>query len=129
MVFFEVDGKEYELKMNFKAIKHLNSLYSGGAMDVIGKAFLQDLELFTRVIHAALLHTKENFSYKKIEEEIEAKFDEEKLSTDYITEVLNAMVVEHFFYRQMVNKIKKADKKMAESLDILMNTEKTETEA
>lgn len=119
MVFFEVEGKEYELKMTFKSVQHLNGLYQGGAMEVIGKAFLQDLELFTRIVHAALFHTQMNFSYKTIEEEVEKKFDAEQLTTEYIQDVLNAMVLDHFFYRQMVEKVKKADKRMEAALDIL----------
>lgn len=128
MVFFEIDGKEYELKMTFKSVQHLNSLYEGGALMVIGNAFMQDLNLFTHVIHAALFHTKENFSFKKIEEEIEARFDAEELSMEYIQKVLNSMVLEHFFYRKMVEKFKKTDKKMAAALEMLMKEDEKETE-
>lgn len=120
MLVFQIEGKEYPLKMTFQGVEHLNSLYQGGAMEVIGKAILNDLTLFKQVIHAALLHNKAGISIKQVETELENMFEQEKLTGDYIKDLLNALVVKHFFYAPIVKRIMKTDKQLTAQLEAFM---------
>lgn len=120
MATFEINGKEYELKLTFKAVRHLNGLYEGGAYALIGKALMGDLDTFINIVHAGLLHTGENFKLKDIEETIEQLFDAEKLDQDAITKISNEVVVNSFFYAKTVDKLLKDNPQAKKALETLM---------
>lgn len=120
MVSFEINGKEYELKLNFKAVRHLNSLYQGGAYELIGKAMLGDLDTFINIVHAGLLHTGENFKLKDVENAIEKLFEEEKLDQDEITRISNEVVTNSFFYKPTVEKLTKKNPQAKQALDLIL---------
>src|SRR5690625_1288710 len=87
MTMFEIDGKEYELKLTYKSIKYLNGLFDGGSYELIGKAIQGDIESFPKIVHAALFHTDENFALSTVEEQIEELVDSGKLSLDQIARI------------------------------------------
>lgn len=108
MVTFEINGKEYELKLTFKSIKYLNKIYGadeGGALALVLHAVQGDIELFPHVIYAGLMHTGENFSYKTIEKAIEQAFEDEKIDLDYVIKTSNKVVTNSFFYRATAKKL------------------------
>ncbi|MFJ5716530.1 tail assembly chaperone [Neobacillus sp. NPDC093127] len=121
MARFEIDGKEYELKLTFESVKHLNGQFDGGSMELIGRAMMGDLDTFIKIVHAALFHAGQNFSFAVVEKEIEKAFAEEKLDMDYVLKVSNEVVVESFFYKTTAAKLLKSDPKAAEQFKMLMN--------
>ena len=119
MATFEINGKEYELKLTYQAIKRLNNAFEGGSYEVIGKAIQGDFEAFPIIVHAALLHTGENISFKSVEKEIESLIDAEKLSMEDITKVCDEVVTQSFFYKTTVDKLMKANPEMKKALEQL----------
>lgn len=111
MARFEIDEKEYELKLTFASVKHLGNLYEGGALALIGRAVSGDLDTFAYIVHAALFHTGENISLKKVNEAIEKLFDAEQLDMDAVLKISNEVVIESFFFKKTVAKMMKQDPK------------------
>ncbi|HDR7310281.1 MULTISPECIES: tail assembly chaperone [Bacillus cereus group] len=100
---FEVNGKEYELKYGFEAIKLIDS--NGGAFEFVQKAMRGGLEDFVDVIYYALIHTGEGITRKDVEAEVERKLMSEELSFDDILKVNKAVVLNSFFFKKTVNKL------------------------
>ncbi|MED4828135.1 tail assembly chaperone [Bacillus atrophaeus] len=120
MARFEIEGEEYELKLTYKSVQHLNGLHSGGSFELIGKALMGDVETFVHVIHAGLFHTEKNISISKVRKAIEELIDQEKLDMDTVLKLSNEVVSGSFFYKKTAEKILKKDPKAAEMLaDIL----------
>lgn len=119
MATFEINGKEYELKLTYKAIKHLNNSFEGGSYELIGKAIAGDFDTFPKVVHAALFHTDENFSFKLVEEEIEKLIDEEKLSMEDVAKICDEVVTQSFFYKATVDKMMANNPEMKKALEQL----------
>lgn len=119
MATFEINGKEYELKLTYQAIKRLNNAFEGGSYEVIGKAIQGDFEAFPIIVHAGLIYTGENISLKAVEKEIESLIDAEKLSMEDITKVCDEVVTQSFFYRPTVDKMMKANPEMKQALEQL----------
>ncbi|MHC8516771.1 tail assembly chaperone [Sporosarcina sp. ITBMC105] len=120
MATFEINGKEYELKIDLKAAQYLNSIYDGGSFDVIGKAMMGDLDLFPHIIHAGLRHTKENFSFAQVEEAIVDATANEKLDLDGILKLSNEVITQSFFYKKTVEKLLKDNKQARKAIDQLL---------
>lgn len=116
MARFEVAGKEYDLKLTFASVKHLNGLLQGGSLELIGRAMTGDLDTFVNIVHAGLFHTGENFSLKAIEKAVEEAFEAEKIDMDYVLKVSNEVVTDSFFYKKTVEKLLKNDPKAAKEL-------------
>ena len=118
MAKFEIDGKEYDLKLNFKAISDINKKYDS-ALDFVGQVMQGDFDTFIDVIYYGLYHTGEGFKRKDIAKEIEQKFENEELDLDYILVTGNEVVTDNFFFRKTVNKMMDSDpemKKQAEQI-------------
>lgn len=105
MATFIIDGKEYDLKIDYNAVKRLNSAFEGGSYEVIGKALSGDFDAFPIILHAALLHTGEKFTFKKVEAAIEEAFNNEAISFDDIQRISNEVISESFFYKPTVTKL------------------------
>ena len=116
MAVFNIDGKEFELKLTYKAVKHLNGLFDGGAYEIVGKALSADLDAFPKVIHAALIHTGENFSIKEVEDAIESAIDDEVLAFEDISKILDEVVTQSFFFKATVTKMMERNPEMAKAL-------------
>lgn len=118
---FEIDGKEYELKITYDAARYLNGVYkdeANGSMAVVLRAIQGDLDIFPHIIHAGLLHTGENFAFKIIEEEIEKSINEERTSFDDIIRISNEVVTNSFFYRQTaIRLLGVTDEELTEMVD------------
>lgn len=119
MVTFEIDGKQYELKLNFKAVKYLNGLHQGGAYELIAKAIMGDLDTFVHIVYAGLLHTEKNFRLKDVENAIEELFEEQKLDQDAVTKICNAVVTDSFFYKPTLDKLLKDNPEAKKALEQL----------
>ena len=120
MARFEINGKEYELKLNLDGVQYLNDLYEGGSFEVIGKAIMGDLNTFPHLIHAALFHTGENFSLKDVKKAIDDAIQNEKLDLDGVIKLSNEIVTNSFFYKKTVEKLLKKDERAKEALKILL---------
>src|SRR5690625_2158762 len=119
MVTFEINDKEYELKLTYKAIKYLNGIFEGGSYELIGKAIQGDIESFPKIVHAALFHTDENFALSTVEEQIEELVDSGKLSLDQIARICDEVVAQSFFYKATIEKLMKSNPEMKKALDQL----------
>lgn len=121
MATFEINGKEYELKITYAAVKRLNNVHEGGSFELIGKAMQGDFETFPHIIHAGLLHTGENFAFKDIEKAIEEAVENERLSLDAIIKLSNEVITNSFFYKPTVDKLSKQNPEMKKALEQLLN--------
>lgn len=108
---FEIDKKEYELKLTFGNIYELNKKYEGGSNEVVMACMQGDLELFVDAIYFGLMHTKEGFTRNKVMENIEKQFEEGKISQEFIEELLNEVVAESTFYQKTTKKLRTQMKK------------------
>lgn len=102
MTRFKINDKEYELKLTYQSLKYLNKLYGadqGGALQFVAKAMQGDLETFPHIIHAALFHTEENFSFKTVEKAVEEATVNGELDYGDILRLSNELVTDSFFYR------------------------------
>jgi len=120
MATFLINGKEYELKLDWKAVKYLNGLYEGGSFELIGKAMMGDLETFPRIVHAALFHTGENFALETVEQAIGEAIAEERLDMTGVLRMSNEIVNDSFFYKATVAKLLAKDKKAKTAIDELL---------
>lgn len=121
MATFEINGKEYELKLTYAAVKRLNKVHEGGSFELIGKALQGDFDTFPHVVHAGLLHTGENFTLEDVEKTIEDAVENEKLSFDDIMRLSNEVVTQSFFYKPTVDKMAKKNPEMKQALEQLLN--------
>lgn len=120
MTTFEIDGKEYELKLTYASVARLNKAFEGGSYELIGKAIAGDFEAFPIILHAALLHTDENFSLAKIKGAIEDAFNNESISFEDMQKIANEVVSESFFYRPTIDKMMKQNPEMRKAYEQLM---------
>ena len=121
MATFKINGKEYELKITYAAVKRLNNVHEGGSFELIGKAMQGDFDTFPHIIHAALLHTDEKFTLKAVEDAIGELIENEKLSFDDIMRLSNEVITNSFFYKPTVDKLTKKNPEMKKALEELLN--------
>ena len=119
MATFEINGKEYELKLTYQSIKLLNKSIEGGSYGIVGNAIAGDLEAFPNIVHAGLIHTGENFSLKTVESEIEKLIDSEKLSLDDVAKICDEVVTQSFFFAKTVKKMVDANPEIEKALKLL----------
>jgi len=119
MAMFEINDKEYELKLTYKAIKHLNGLFDGGSYELIGKAMQGDIESFPQIVHAGLFHTKENITLKAVDTRIEELIDNGELSQEGIAKISDEVVTQSFFFKATVDKLMKNNPEMKTALEQL----------
>ncbi|MBC1286888.1 hypothetical protein HB818_14075 [Listeria booriae] len=119
MAQFEINGKEYDLKLTFDSIDYLNN-DEGGALGLVGQVFTGDLKTYVKIVYAGLKHTGENFTYDDIRKEVEAQIEAEKLDLDKIMKDGNEIVANSFFYKKTVNKLLKNEEAKA-AMEQLLN--------
>lgn len=120
MATFKVNGKEYDLRLEWAGVKRLNGLYEGGSYELIGKAIQGDLNTFPHIIQAALMHTKENFALEAIEDAISEAMASEEIDFQTILRMSNEVVTDSFFYKAVVTKLLAKDKKARAALDEIL---------
>jgi hypothetical protein len=118
MAKFEMNGKEYEVKLDFKAVSDINKKYDS-ALSFVGEVMQGNFDAFIDVIYFGLYHTGEGFTRKQIEKEIQQKFENEELDLDYILVTGNEVVTDNFFFRKTVNKMMKSDPTMKEQMETI----------
>lgn len=116
---FEIDGKEYDLVLDYRGVKYLNKVYDGGSFELISKAIMGDLEAFPHILRAALIHTKMNFTLEQIEDRIGELMAEEKLDMQSVLKLSNQLVNDNFFYKATVAKLLKDSPEATELLKTL----------
>src|SRR5690606_11476562 len=119
MAVFEIDGKEYELKLTYAGVRRLNNAFEGGAYEVIGKALSGDLDAFPVIVHAALIHTGENFTQKTVDAQIEKMFEEGTLTFEDITKLSDKVVTQSGFFAPTVKKMMDKNPEMKKALEQL----------
>lgn len=117
---FTVQGKEYKLSIDFDSVEYLNSLYDGGAMQLIAKVMTGDVSTFVHVIHAALFHTGQNFALETIRSEVKKLFTEGKLDLNSMMKTGYNMIADSFFYKPTVEKMMSRDPRMKTELEMLL---------
>lgn len=105
MATFEINGKEYELKLNFKSVAYLNKIAEGGSFGLIVKVLQGDVEIFPHIIFAGLFHTGENIPLKDVEKAINDAVENEKMTFSDIYKLSNDLVTKSFFYKDVVQKL------------------------
>lgn len=120
MATFIIDEKEYDLKIDYNAVKRLNNAFEGGSYELIGKALAGDIEAFPIIVHAALLHTGEKFTLKKVESAVNDAFEAESISLDGLQKITNEVITESFFYKPTVTKLMKQNPEMKQAYESLL---------
>lgn len=115
----EVNGVKEEIKLTWASITLLNNLHPEGNLDLIAQALQGNMETFRNVINAGLLHTKKDYSFDQVEEAIDKAFSEGKITMTSILDILNEVVLEHPFYKGMVERMLNASPESKDSLAIL----------
>ncbi|GIN10221.1 hypothetical protein J26TS2_00880 [Shouchella clausii] len=116
MATFTMDGKEYELKLTYQGVTHLNDTVEGGSFGLIGKALMGDIGVFANIVHAGLMHHGKNFSFNEVKEEIADQIEKEKLDAQDIFRISNEVVTDSFFYKSQAEKLMADNPKAAEAL-------------
>src|SRR5699024_3733193 len=116
MAVFNIDGKEFELRLTYKAVKHLNGLFEGGAYEIVGKAVSADLVASANDIHAALTRTGKYVAIKEVEHAIESAIDGAVLAFDDISKIPDQVVTQSFFLKATVTKMMERNPEMAKAL-------------
>ncbi|AVV07550.1 hypothetical protein E1Z16_10995 [Listeria monocytogenes] len=102
---FEINGKQYDLKLTLESIDYLNKLDEGGALALVGKVFTGDLQTYVNIVFAGLKHTGENFTLDSVTKAVEQAIENETLDLDRVMRDGNALVANSFFYKKTVNKM------------------------
>ena len=118
MAVFEIEGKEYDVKLNLEAINKINKKHNS-ALEFVGEVMQGNIDVFIDVLHFGLLHTGEGFTRKQVEKEFNEKFENEEIDLDYILVTGNEVVTDNFFFRKTVNKMMKSDPSMKEQMDLI----------
>lgn len=119
MVTFEINDKEYELKLTYKSIKYLNGKFDGGSYELIGRAIQGDIEAFPLIVHAGLFHTGDNIAFKTVEARVEELIDNGEISLEDIAKIADEVVTQSFFYKATVDKLMKNNPEMKKALEQL----------
>lgn len=122
MATFEINGKEYELRIDYKAIVKLNNSFKGGSMELIGQVLASNIEVYPTIIQAGLLHTGEEFTKKQIEDELSKAIGEQKLSLEDLRKLGGELVTENFFYKPTLEKLLANDPEAKKAYDQLLST-------
>lgn len=118
MAVFEIDGKEYELKLINSTTKVIAKRYEGGHMGFLGQCMSGDEDTFEDAVYYGLKHTNEGFTRKKIEEEIGKKKDNEELSLKGMLSIIDEVIFESFFYKEQVERMTK-DKETKQQFEMI----------
>lgn len=120
MATFTINEKEYELKLTFESVKRLNNSFEGGNIEVIGLALAGDFDAFPKIVHAALIHTGNNFTQKAVNGAIEEAFEREELTLESIQRITNEVVTDSFFYRPTVEKMFEGNPALKKELEQIL---------
>src|SRR5699024_9381405 len=113
-------GKEDDYNITYKPVNRLNKAFEGGSYELIGKAIAGYFEAFPIIVHAALLHTGENFSQADVTQAIEDLFAKEAITFDDFQRISNEVVTESFFYKPTVQKMMNQNPEMKKAYEQLM---------
>lgn len=117
---FEIKGEEHEVRLDFKAIQHLNSLYQGNGYGLIQRALSGDIDTYIEIINAGLFHTGKGFKKSDVAKEVEAAVMEERLDMFDINKTCYAVVSENFFYKKILEKVILKDPSARKQIESLM---------
>ncbi|HET6528953.1 MAG TPA: tail assembly chaperone [Balneolaceae bacterium] len=119
MANYEIDGKEYELKLDFKAVSEINKKYDS-ALEFVGEVMQGNFNSFIDVVYYGLYHAGKGFSRKQIEKDVEQKFEAEQLDLDFILKTGNEVVADNFFFRKTVKKMMNQDPEAQKQFEALV---------
>lgn len=117
---FEIDGKEYELKITHESIKHLNKSEDNGVYGLLGNILKAEFNTYLNVVYAGLLHTKEGFTKEKVENAVYEKIEKQELDFDTIQKTMYHLVAENFFYKATMNKLLAKEPEAKKQIEELM---------
>ncbi|MBU5266300.1 tail assembly chaperone [Virgibacillus proomii] len=120
VTMFEVNGKDYEVKLNLKSIKYLNGLTKEGAYGLLGRVLMGDVGTFEDIIYAGLFHTGENFKKTDIQKAIDKKIELEEIDLNYIHKTGYELVANHFFYKTTLDKMLAKEPEAKKQIEELM---------
>ncbi len=120
MANFEINGKEYDLKLTYKGIKYLNGV-SGSSLETVGKALQGDTDFFPHIIHACLISAGEKYTLKQVEAAIDDALENERLDLLGIMRQSNEIVTDSFFFKALVTKMLADKPEVQKQLNDLLN--------
>jgi|SRR5690625_980792 len=121
MAKFEIDGTEYELRLDYDAIVTLNKSFKGGSMELIGQVLASNIEVYPIIIHAGLLHTGEKITKKQVEKELSKLINEQKITLEDLRKLGGELVTENFFYKPTLDKLLAIDPEAKKAYGQLMS--------
>lgn len=119
MATFTMNGKEYDLKITWKAAQYLNKHIANGTMGVIGAALQGDLDAFPHIVHASLFHHGENFAFADVVKAIEEGAESGDIDAAFVFNVGSEVVAESFFYKKLMENVLKEKPEALEQLKSL----------
>jgi hypothetical protein len=119
MAKFEIDGKEYELKITFDGIKEINERYDS-PLEFVGMTIAGNLDATVDAVRAGLLHAGKGFNRTRIETEIQKAIENEKADLQELMKLGYEVVSGSFFYKKTVKKLLNQDPEMKKQYDMLM---------
>lgn len=117
---FEINDREYEVKLTLQSIKYLNGLSNGGAYELVGKVLAGDINTFENIIYAGLFHTGENIKKKDVQNAIEEKIENQEINLKYMHKTGHHLVAEHFFFEETVSDMMKQNPEVKKQLEGLL---------
>src|SRR5699024_12719988 len=98
----------------------LNSAFASCSYGLLGTANAGDFQAFPIIVHAALLHTGENFSQADVTRAIEDLCAQEAITFDEFQRISNEVVTESFYYKPTVHKMMNQNPEMKKAYEQLM---------
>lgn len=118
MARFEIQGKEYELKLDFKALTEVDKLYNS-PLEFVGKVLGGSLDAFVDVVYFGLMHSDKGFARKTVLKEIEQAINDKKMNFTDVLKIGKEVVTESFFFKETVQKMMKNNPQAMEQLSML----------
>lgn len=119
MATFEIDGKEHDLRIDFKAVQSINKQYDS-PMEFVGMTIAGNLDAIIDAVHAGLQHEKKGFNRTRVETEVQKKIEGEQMDLQQFMKLGYEVVSESFFYKKTVNKLLNSDPEMKKQYEALM---------
>lgn len=118
MAKFEINGKDHDLRIDFKAIQEIQKKYS--PLEFVGEVLSGNINAFVDCLYFGTRHEKNSVGRKMIEEDVESKIEAEKLDMSEIMKLGHEVVSESFFFKKTVNNMLSQDPTMKATLEAII---------
>ncbi len=116
---FTIEGEAHELKLNWESMKQLNKMYGDGQFQLIGSALTGDLETYSRIIYAGLIHTNKDYTVYQVEDAINEAFESGKITLSELYDTIYTVLLDNPFYKATVDKMIGKSSEVKEALEMV----------